>query len=80
MKIDEIDESITEKDAAKIISDIASSTSLNIQVTTSWISNKEGMNQLTYTGVLLALSAMYQVAGGALPVAALHADPNLYVS
>ena len=60
MSIDEIDKSITEKDAATIISDIASSSSSTIQVTASWIENKEGKNQLTETGVLLAWSAMYQ--------------------
>ena len=61
MSIDEIDKSITEEDAATIISDIASSSSSTIQVTASWIENKEGKNQLTETGVLLARAAMLQV-------------------
>ena len=51
MSIDEINKSITEEDAANIISDIASSSSATIQVTASWIENKEGKNQLTETGV-----------------------------
>ena len=61
MSIDEIDKSITEEDAATIISDIASSSSSTIQVTASWIENKEGKNQLTDTGVLLAQAAMLQI-------------------
>ena len=61
MSIDEINKSTTEEDAATIISDIAASSSSSIQVTASWIENKEGENRLTDTGVLLARSAMLQI-------------------
>ena len=59
--VDDINKHITEEDAATVISDIASSSSSSIQVTASWIESKEGKNQLTDTGVLLARSAMYQI-------------------
>ena len=62
MSIDEINKSTTEEDAATIISDIASGSSSSIQVTASWIENKEGENHLTDTGVLLARSAMLDIA------------------
>ena len=61
MSIDEINKSITEEAAATIISDIAASSSSSIQVTASWIENKEGENHLTDTGMLLARSAMFQI-------------------
>ena len=61
MSVDDINKQITEEDAATVISDIASSSSSSIQVTASWIENKDGKNQLTDTGVLLAKSAMYQI-------------------
>ena len=61
MTIDEINKSTTEEDAATVISDITPSSISSIQVTASWIKNKEGKDQLAETGVLLARSAMYQV-------------------
>ena len=42
MSIYEINKSTTGEDAVTIISDIASSSSSTIQVTASWIENKEG--------------------------------------
>ena len=40
MQIEEIDKKMSETETAKIISDIALSTSSNIQIASSWISNK----------------------------------------
>ena len=62
MQIEEIDKKMSEADTAKIISDIALSTSSNIQIASSWISNKkESSGQLTDVGVLMARSAAYQI-------------------
>ena len=60
MSVDDINQQISEEDTATVLSDIASSSSSSIQVTASWIENKDGKNQLADTGVLLAKSAMYQ--------------------
>ena len=62
MQIEEIDKKMSEAETAKIISDIALSTSSNIQIASSWISNKkESSGQLTDVGVLMARSAAYQI-------------------
>ena len=54
MSVDDTNNQISEEDTATVISDIASSSSSSIQVTASWIENKDGKDQLADTGVLLA--------------------------
>ena len=46
MSVDDINKQITEEDAATVISDIASSSSSSIQVTASWIENKDDKTYL----------------------------------